>query len=245
VNNSKIAKTPVYTFNGRPISPTAAFNAVDKIPDNKDKFSMTIIGEKGMRDVVNADWENYSREIGLHDKVNIWSVPADHWSLKDPERNLPVFVNTGNPTIYLQAPNGKVIHRQDNYSGPIDLGAIRKAIDSYDPRHDPDRRRVIPGWNFGGPILAFLCVMLFLGVVFLIGFLIWEKFQAGKKEVKPPEQNQDFVKTRKPKEAEKPEPKNDRPLNILVLSPEQAAILDSVGKPAKPNEPPKEEEKKE
>ena len=50
------------------------------------------------------------------------------------------FVTAGTPTVYLQAPDGKVLHRQDNYS-PGDFQAIRKAIDKYDAKRDPDVRQ--------------------------------------------------------------------------------------------------------
>jgi hypothetical protein len=62
-------------------------------------------------------------------------------------------VTSGSPTIYLQAPDGKVLHRQDDYR-PGDLGAIRKAIARYDAKKDPDARR---------PAVAGLPLLLVMG----------------------------------------------------------------------------------
>jgi hypothetical protein len=52
-----------------------------------------------------------------------------NWAVKDG------FFTEGKPTIYLQAPNGKVLHRQDDYSdGAAGLAtALRKADPNYSP----------------------------------------------------------------------------------------------------------------
>ena len=43
--------------------------------------------------------------------ASLRGYPPNHWSLE------PGFVTTGSPTIYCQAPSGKVLHRQDDYQG--------------------------------------------------------------------------------------------------------------------------------
>jgi hypothetical protein len=53
------------------------------------------------------------------------------------------FKTDGDPTVYCQAPSGKVLHRQDDYQGGPDalIGALRKAKANYDPKRDPDLRK--------------------------------------------------------------------------------------------------------
>ena len=54
----------------------------------------------------------------------------------------PGFVTSGQPTIYCQAPDGKVLHRQDDYGGPEQLAeAARKAKPNYRPENDPNVNR--------------------------------------------------------------------------------------------------------
>jgi hypothetical protein len=61
------------------------------------------------------------------------------------------FVTTGSPTIYIQQPDGKVLHRQDDYKGLDDLkvvfSKIRVKDPNYDPSKDPDLRK-----SFGGDL---------------------------------------------------------------------------------------------
>jgi hypothetical protein len=61
--------------------------------------------------------------------------------LKDGVTGQTLFKVDGRPTVYLQAPDGKVLHRQDDFKGPDDFQAIRKAIKSYDAGKDVDLRK--------------------------------------------------------------------------------------------------------
>src|SRR5262249_5283542 len=58
----------------------------------------------------------------------------------------PGFFTGGAPTIYLLAADGKVLHRQDEYTGGAAAAAeaFRRARTDYDPRRDPDRRKPKP-----------------------------------------------------------------------------------------------------
>lgn len=133
-----------YRLNGKPCSRATAHQAVERgIPDDAHKLRLTVIGpdadRKRFLDALTSTPEGAAL---LADAV-LWSVPPDHWSLRDNVTGAPMFVTTGKPTIYLQDAAGRVLHRQDDYRGPSDIQAIRKAA-SYDPAKDPDARRGNP-----------------------------------------------------------------------------------------------------
>lgn len=108
-------------------------DAVD-IPDDSKKLRVSIIGTKEQRKpVVDA----------VKDEANIvvWQCEPDHWSLTDTETGKRIFRTDGTPTVYVQAPDGKVLHRQDD--GREIVGAIRKASKGYQSDLDPDLRKPV------------------------------------------------------------------------------------------------------
>jgi hypothetical protein len=88
----------------------------------------------------------------------VWEGPAADWSFE------PGFKKDGKPMVlYVQAADGTVLHRQDDFNDGIDkaLEAIRKAVPDYDPNKDPDLRKPPPSpfWDgrlhvHGGLLLA-------------------------------------------------------------------------------------------
>ena len=125
---------PVYRRNGVEISREDALNAVAKgLPDDMNKLWLTLIGPKADRDRVVA-----GLPADIRERVKLNAYDPDHWAVAQG------FVNTGKPTIYLQAPGnpgGEVLHRQDDFQGAKDFEAIRKAVADYDSRKDPDLRK--------------------------------------------------------------------------------------------------------
>lgn len=152
-----------YRISGRPASRTQVFQALEKgLPNDTGKFRLTIIGTDEERFPVEKDWAVRADDFkDVWARSLVWSVPADHWSVQE-------FSTRGKPTIYLQAPDGKVLHRQDDYQGPKDFEAIRKAISDYDAAKDPDRRKTtapstqVPptAWGLGGLILLALALKI-------------------------------------------------------------------------------------
>jgi len=121
---------PKYICNGEPCSRETAVKAIEKgLPDDGKKLYLTVIGADEDRKRAEADFPP-----DFKSRVKLNSYRSDHWAVQ------PGFVTAGTPTVYLQAPDGKVLHRQDNYS-PGDFQAIRKAIDRYDAKRDPDVRQ--------------------------------------------------------------------------------------------------------
>lgn len=139
VDRSKLHDGARYQLNGRDVSRREAHRSLEKgIADDSGKLRLTVIGSPEERSRVLQDVP-----AELEDKVNVWSVAPDHWSMKDNVTGAPIYVTSGHPTVYLQAPDGKVLHRQDGYQ-PGDMQAIRKAA-GYDPSKDPDVRRPASG----------------------------------------------------------------------------------------------------
>lgn len=133
-----------YRYCGQEISKEEAHKIVGdkKLTDDSNKLRVTIIADDGTQKRVIADINSLIKDI------NEWAIvrgyPPNHWCLE------PGFVTMGNPTVYCQAPGGKVLHRQDDYDGGGEdlAGALRKAKSSYDAKKDPDLRK--PVFPLGG-----------------------------------------------------------------------------------------------
>lgn len=100
------------------------------VPDDAHKLRVTVIGLDEDRRKVLLDLESSP----VKDLVVVNAYPPTHWAVQ----NLG-FKTDGRPTVYVQAPDGRVLHRQDEYRGKDKLvEAIRKADPNYRPDRDPD-----------------------------------------------------------------------------------------------------------
>jgi len=157
-----------HSINGHNVSETDAMAALKgELADDSQKLHLTVIGKESDRRNVLSDLDVHPALAAVRDKVLVQGYDPNHWAVADAG-----FRVTGQPTIYLQAPGGKVLHRQDDYRGPDQLAAaIRRADPSYQPDQDPDLNKTnpppaptsfdlsrIPGWGCGafGAGLAFL-----------------------------------------------------------------------------------------
>jgi hypothetical protein len=121
-----------YKLGGRPVSKEEAYHAVEKgLPDDAHKMRVTVIGTDEER----KKFEQAFRASDLAGSCVLWSVPPDHWSLKDNDSKQTVFKVDGKPTIYAQAPDGKVLWRQDDATNAVEN--LRKVSKPYDPLKDP------------------------------------------------------------------------------------------------------------
>jgi hypothetical protein len=147
VDQSKLADQERYEVNGHPASRTEAWKLIEgkQLPDDAMKLRLTVIGPKPARETVLSDVRSSPVLTPLRDAFLLSDYEPDHWAVKD------LFFTGGTPTIYVQASDGKVLHRQDDYRGPEKLAeAIRKARD-YDAKKDPDQNKVLPGLPFQLP----------------------------------------------------------------------------------------------
>jgi hypothetical protein len=110
-----------------------------KLIDDSKRLRLTIIGAEAERKKVREDLASNVALTPLLDHLLVQDYAPTDWAVQCG------FKTDGKPTIYLQAPDGKVLHRADAYAGPDNLAsAIRKADESYRPDADPDltgRRR--------------------------------------------------------------------------------------------------------
>jgi hypothetical protein len=137
VASGKIGTGPTYRLNGEPIAPRAAYEAVEKgLDDDGKKLRVSIIGPAAVREKARAELVKHEDFAALRPQVAIRDFAPNHWAMK------AGFVTNGQPTIYCQAPDGQVLHRQDDFTGGADalVAALRRARDGYDPRRDPDLR---------------------------------------------------------------------------------------------------------
>jgi len=132
VSTDKIAKSEVYTVNGRIVTEPAG----QPVPEDSGKLHLTIIGSEAERRRALEDLATAPELTEFRDRFLVQDYSPDHWAVA-----LCGFYTAGHPTIYLQQPSGKVLHRQDDYDGPQRLAeALRKASSTYDATRDPDLR---------------------------------------------------------------------------------------------------------
>lgn len=166
VDMSKIADYQA-TYSGRKISCERAVELIGKeVPDDSKKFRLVVIGTPSEQKEALAQFAMVEPDI--KNRCNTWSVTSDHWSLQDGVTGQAVFKTEGSPVVYFQAPDGKVLHRQDD--GKDIPQAIRKAVKAYDSNKDPDLRNPNP-LAPTGPINPVVPVGVALGAAALFFYL--------------------------------------------------------------------------
>jgi hypothetical protein len=127
VDGDKLTGASQYWHNGKAVDRQYILAVFAKLQDDRNKLHLTVIGNADEQKRVIAE---LPPELKATVKVHGYS--PDSWAIAGLG-----FVSNGSPTIYLQAPDGKVLWRQDRYSGANDFQAIRKKVDAYDPARDP------------------------------------------------------------------------------------------------------------
>jgi hypothetical protein len=127
----KIAPREEYRLSGQVVTREEAFKALQAAPlsDDSQKLRLTVIGSAEERKKVLA-----ALPQDVKDRCLVKEYAPDHWSVKNAG-----FKTDGHPTVYVQAPDGKVLHRQDDADNVAQ--AVRKADPNYDPAKDPDLRK--------------------------------------------------------------------------------------------------------
>jgi hypothetical protein len=144
-----------YYHRGVPIGREEAWGAVSaggKLPDDRTKPWLVVIGQEPDRKRYLESFEA-KVEPELRAKLRVCSLAPDDYRLRDTSTNEPLYVTTGTPTVYCQAPDGKVLHRQDAFDPKVDdFQEIRKAV-GYESKKDPDLRL-----QAGGSLLLWILV---------------------------------------------------------------------------------------
>lgn len=158
LDRSQMPASGKHLLDGREVSKETLLQALGppRLPDDSKWPSLTIIGPNDARQQVLSDLRSSPVLTAWKDRIKVRDYPPDHWAVRDAG-----FVTAGQPTIYCQAADGTVLHRQDNYRGPEALAEVlRKADPTYQPERDPDLNKPlsnVPPWIWiGGGILVFL-----------------------------------------------------------------------------------------
>lgn len=128
------SEKPYYTLSGGKSCRAEVIDALENVQDDSNKDRLVIIGTGEQRQKVMDDLASASELAPFKDTFLVQSYSPDAWAVADAG-----FVRSGNPTIYCQRPDGRVLHRQDAYTGPALLAmALRRTRPDYDPSKDPD-----------------------------------------------------------------------------------------------------------
>lgn len=166
------------TLDGQPISRAAAIELLqaDNLVDDSHKLRLTIIGSDADRRRVLDDLKGSLADIASQCLVQ--DYPPDHWAVAGAG-----FYTAGKPTIYVQAPDGTVLHRQDDYADGAEgfrqaFERLRKPDPDYRPDKDRDLRRPTDGFLsrlidvLARPFRVVLSWLLAAGVVFILVVLV-------------------------------------------------------------------------
>lgn len=118
---------PRYSRNGVVISKQEAINAL-KLEDDSKRPSLTVIGKQSHLDAVRAAVV----ASDLASKVCFQAYTPDDWAINTERFG---FAHDGEPTIYLQKPDGEVLLHLKGF-GVETLAQIRRKM-PYDPANDP------------------------------------------------------------------------------------------------------------
>ena len=155
----KMPATGKHILNGKEVTKAEILEALGKprLPDDSQWLCLTIIGSDAERRAVLDDLHSSPALAPWRDRLKVQDYSPDHWTVRDAG-----FKCDGHPTIYCQAPDGKVLHRQDSYRGPEALAEVlRKADPAYRPEKDPDLNQTLTNvpplvWIAGAVLLLLL-----------------------------------------------------------------------------------------
>ena len=143
VDTGKVSASTRYTLSGKEVSRQEAEDAIrdSRLPNHADMLRVTVIGPREMTQPVLDDLAR----SGLGDRIIAKAYAGTHWHVAQAG-----FATDGSPTIYVQAADGTVLHRQVDYAGGIEgltstLAKLRKPSPDYDKTKDPDTRRALAG----------------------------------------------------------------------------------------------------
>lgn len=166
------------TLDGRAITPSEAAQILQagSLADDSGKLRLTVIGAEADRRRVLDDLKGPLADIAAQCLVQ--DYPPDHWAVARTG-----FYTAGKPTIYVQTPDGTVLHRQDDYTDGAEglrlaFERLRKPDPDYRPDKDPDLRRPLGGLLsrvvdfLMYPFRTILSWLLAAGLVFILVVLV-------------------------------------------------------------------------
>lgn len=160
VDHERLSQSNSYLCNGNRCTKNNVIEYLTaNIADQSNKKRITLIGsESDCKKVLD------SLPVDTLDWAVIKSYAPDDWYVKSKG-----FKVTGTPVIYIQEPDGTIIHRQDDAKG-ADKAVVRGAP-GYDPSKDPDLR-INGGINNANLLFGFN----WWHVIFFVGGIITAVF---------------------------------------------------------------------
>jgi hypothetical protein len=153
-------KPESYYHNGRAITKESALSLMgtQDIPDDSEFLRLTVIGPDAIRKRVRDDLFNDPALSDFKSFTVVQDYPPSHWAVADIGFEL-----TGEVAIYVQSPDGTVLHKQNDYKdGAVGLAAaLRKVDPNYRRGGDPDLRGTLEG-----SLLVFVIVITLVLAVF-------------------------------------------------------------------------------
>lgn len=131
----------IYYVNGRKVTRRQAYEAIaaEGLTDDSKLRRVTVIGSDAERKPVMDALANAPELTFAKGLLLVQGFSPDHWAVADSN-----FKRDGKPTVYIQAADGKVLHRQDEWRGATKFAeAVRKSDPNYDPKKDPDLNKAI------------------------------------------------------------------------------------------------------
>jgi hypothetical protein len=150
---------PRYQVNGREATKGQVIQAFEgQAVDQSTKLRLTVIGPRQSRQAVLEDVKRTPDLRGVVSNFLLKDYDPTDWEVARSG-----FFTQGSPTIYVQAPTGKVLHRQDSYTGAEDLASVlRKANDQYKAEADPNLSHAAVFGLFGIPLEAWVVIAIVL-----------------------------------------------------------------------------------
>ena len=149
-----------YYHNGRAITKESALllMGAQNIPDDSEFLRLTIIGPDAIRKMIRDDLLNDPVLKDFKSFTIVQDYPSSHWAV-----NGIGFELNGEVAIYVQSPDGTVLHKQNDYTdGAVGLAAaLRKVDPNYRKGGDPDLRGTLEG-----SLLVFVIVITLVLAVF-------------------------------------------------------------------------------
>lgn len=119
---------------------SGSFGDPSRIPDETKKKRLLVIDQsEASRKRILAEADE------LKGSFVPWSVPPDHFSLKDNVTGEPIYPTDTTPSVIIQEPDGTVHSRNSTDPQPGEvIGALRRANKEYDPKKDPPLSPTMP-----------------------------------------------------------------------------------------------------
>lgn len=140
------------------------------VPDDIGVNRITVIGSVAARQVVMADLAGAPTLSYWKDKFIVKEYLPTHWRIESGGFEKPKSIDKA--VVYVQAPDGKVLFRCDEWKGPDPFAKeLRDRVPGYDPSKDPGYKGADP---VDGGLLEYWRLAVLAGAVGFVGYS-WRK----------------------------------------------------------------------